>query len=1346
MPQICISPPPPRGNLRLRFSPTDPVECEELVPERVCINCCSSDTRPCSTESFGFIHYASSMKKMKLSGLHLSQEEAKNCMGDISDYFSRGHAEGHSSCWYSDKDNWLSCCCDPVEVGSYAAMEGSSQSLVNSSEISLPHGTSHTPPQNGACGGYAQFSVVGWMYVNENGNMCGPYSQGQLIEGLSSGFLPEELPIYPVVNGSVMNAVALKYLKQFSSPIYSASRVAGAASSQTSELARRNSLPYEVDESVSYSSLYSTQPSEARLTISYGAQSSEQGLTNTGMIKCTSSVLLRSLSSEESCWMFEDQEGRKHGAHSFAELYYWHHNSYLDDSLMIYHVDNKIGPFTLASLVEEWSRISNQNVSETDIKSEDTDRDLNCSFTRLMSNISEEVSIQLHSVIMKAARRALLDEIFSSVIPEFISSKKAQKYVRPELTHQGTKTYGSSKGKVEVAVSHDVTVSQQTCSEHSSSYDNFPELLLALCKFLYYDSMKALWDTVLCDPVAEYCGAWLKRRRWSAFPCSPVIADCERHDLPKMDVMQKNNDNVVLQREHLRNDMDFPPGFGPGKGPAHTSAYSPLIAEAGCLMDEEVDIAKDAACDASLPGDLIYTQQSLENELYVSAKTSLFHFFEDVIKEELTNLFCLEAEYKKDDEIFNVTERHDQSVSSSLDLTADVAIELPESAIPSMYCLNNAIEQLGLPIISGSCDDNDDAITDEPPPPGLDDCSSMILPRKAKFQPAKMMGHIPLIDKYVTMAVFRQKLHDQVLKMWKSSYFNDALHTCFLSCGALRKLTLDATDVDSKRGCQKDMLKDGAYRSTDASLVTGKYTYYRKRRFGKKISDMPLDCSENSGLSKQDVDNLQGQRMLESKPKSAVKRTLLDVSSQELKSYRTENLLNRPSMQASNKTESPDACSLSRKRRRLRKAYEIHKEASTMPCNAELLSPNDTEPLMDDSRDKVKVVSTVGIKYQASDQKELSDPCGVLRKRHKLRKKTHGTRGEASTLSCNAELESPVIDSIVDDSCDTEVVSTIDIKHKLEAVLVQQQNSNEKVDDNNDCGLRVQEASNKLFTSKDISKSRRFSRLKRKAELNQLKHPKISKLSSMNSSKKSKNKCPTKHKVKPTFPCPMSDGCARSSINGWEWHKWSKTALPSERARVRGIRVHTYSLGFQPNASQNSNPKGPSARTNRVKLRNLLAAAEGAELLKVNQLKARKKRLRFQRSKIHDWGLVALEPIDAEDFVIEYVGELIRRRISDVRERQYEKMGIGSSYLFRLDDDYVVDATKRGGLARFINHSCEPNCYTKVITVEGQKKIFIYAKRHISAGEEITYNYKFPLEEQKIPCNCGSQRCRGSMN
>ncbi|KAL6493330.1 hypothetical protein OROGR_033089 [Orobanche gracilis] len=223
-------------------------------------------------------------------------------------------------------------------------------------------------------------------------------------------------------------------------------------------------------------------------------------------------------------------------------------------------------------------------------------------------------------------------------------------------------------------------------------------------------------------------------------------------------------------------------------------------------------------------------------------------------------------------------------------------------------------------------------------------------------------------------------------------------------------------------------------------------------------------------------------------------------------------------------------------------------------------------------------------------------------------------------------------------------------------------------------------------------------------------------------------------------PCPKSDGCARSSMNGWEWRKWALNASPVERARVRGTSIHSQYVSPENGGPHSSNVKGLSARTNRAKLRNLLAAAEGADLLKATQLKARKKCLRFQRSKIHDWGLVALEPIEAEDFVIEYVGELIRPRISDIREREYEKTGIGSSYLFRLDDGYVVDATKRGGIARFINHSCEPNCYTKVISVEGQKKIFIYAKRHISAGEELSYNYKFPLEEKKIPCNCGSKR------
>nr|XP_035974840.1 histone-lysine N-methyltransferase SETD1A-like [Halichoerus grypus] len=102
--------------------------------------------------------------------------------------------------------------------------------------------------------------------------------------------------------------------------------------------------------------------------------------------------------------------------------------------------------------------------------------------------------------------------------------------------------------------------------------------------------------------------------------------------------------------------------------------------------------------------------------------------------------------------------------------------------------------------------------------------------------------------------------------------------------------------------------------------------------------------------------------------------------------------------------------------------------------------------------------------------------------------------------------------------------------------------------------------------------------------------------------------------------------------------------------------------------------------------------------------------------------------------------------VADMREKRYVQEGIGSSYLFRVDHDTIIDATKCGNLARFINHCCTPNCYAKVITIESQKKIVIYSKQPIGVDEEITYDYKFPLEDNKIPCLCGTESCRGSLN
>jgi len=123
------------------------------------------------------------------------------------------------------------------------------------------------------------------------------------------------------------------------------------------------------------------------------------------------------------------------------------------------------------------------------------------------------------------------------------------------------------------------------------------------------------------------------------------------------------------------------------------------------------------------------------------------------------------------------------------------------------------------------------------------------------------------------------------------------------------------------------------------------------------------------------------------------------------------------------------------------------------------------------------------------------------------------------------------------------------------------------------------------------------------------------------------------------------------------------------------------------------------------------------DILQFNQLKKRKKPVKFARSAIHNWGLYAMENIPMNDMIIEYVGEKVRQQVAEVRENRYLKSGIGSSYLFRIDENTVIDATKKGGIARFINHSCTPNCTAKIITVEKSKRIVIYALRDIAQSE-----------------------------
>ena len=118
-----------------------------------------------------------------------------------------------------------------------------------------------------------------------------------------------------------------------------------------------------------------------------------------------------------------------------------------------------------------------------------------------------------------------------------------------------------------------------------------------------------------------------------------------------------------------------------------------------------------------------------------------------------------------------------------------------------------------------------------------------------------------------------------------------------------------------------------------------------------------------------------------------------------------------------------------------------------------------------------------------------------------------------------------------------------------------------------------------------------------------------------------------------------------------------------------------------------------------------------------------------RRSKIQGWGVFATEPIFKNKRIIDYAGEKIPNRESLKRERRYLKQG--HIWCFKLNRQYVRDAAVGGNAARFINHSCTPNCYTRIIG----DTIWIIAARNIRKGEELTYDY-LTDGVASIPCRC----------
>lgn len=142
-----------------------------------------------------------------------------------------------------------------------------------------------------------------------------------------------------------------------------------------------------------------------------------------------------------------------------------------------------------------------------------------------------------------------------------------------------------------------------------------------------------------------------------------------------------------------------------------------------------------------------------------------------------------------------------------------------------------------------------------------------------------------------------------------------------------------------------------------------------------------------------------------------------------------------------------------------------------------------------------------------------------------------------------------------------------------------------------------------------------------------------------------------------------------------------------------------------------------------------------------------RRRFAVRKSSIHGRGVFALARIPKGSRIIEYKGERISNDEADERYGEEQETS-PHTMLFAVDGGVVIDATKAGNSARWINHSCAPNCET----IDEEGRIFIEARRDIAPGEELVYDYNLILDEphtpalkRENPCFCGNRRCRGTL-
>jgi uncharacterized protein len=149
----------------------------------------------------------------------------------------------------------------------------------------------------------------------------------------------------------------------------------------------------------------------------------------------------------------------------------------------------------------------------------------------------------------------------------------------------------------------------------------------------------------------------------------------------------------------------------------------------------------------------------------------------------------------------------------------------------------------------------------------------------------------------------------------------------------------------------------------------------------------------------------------------------------------------------------------------------------------------------------------------------------------------------------------------------------------------------------------------------------------------------------------------------------------------------------------------------------------------------------------VPAIPARPELMRLRRSRVHGRGAFAVRQIRKGTRIVEYLGDRITHRQADLRYEDKSNRD-NHTFLFIVDRGVVIDGGVQGNDARFINHSCDPNCESVI----DDRRVFIEAIRTIKPGQELNYDYQIGRDRSDPPdvdeifaCRCGAVKCRGSM-